>query len=281
MITAANALTAIIPLHTAQLMDAFTFVINGMSGHTTTSDASLISPAVALQLSTDARAREFIPEDRTIDAAAILIFRSLLADAVWGVPSFDCARVSLSLLFRLLWNPTVERLCFFPGPLSRLPFPSDSISLLSVEAVDFVLSNRTFCLDKQYSLFELFVCLGSDDVPILPPVQWNHLSQDRPPSFPQIGPDESVWPGLSHFLALHLSRPPVGLASLIVADFPDLFAEFIRHGFTLRWGGSGDGFLVCDFQGHCEGQANTLPLIEDTMGNIFGGFTPVEWESRA
>jgi hypothetical protein len=73
---------------------------------------------------------------------------------------------------------------------------------------------------------------------------------------------------------------PAGFASLIVADFPALFAEFRGKRFTLLWRGSRDGFLANDFHGRCDGHANTLTLIEDTEGNIFGGFTPVEWESR-
>jgi hypothetical protein len=92
--------------------------------------------------------------------------------------------------------------------------------------------------------------------------------------------------------------PPVGFASLIVADFPALFAEGEKrwlgrdtppgllaefHGkrFALLWRGSRDGFLAKEFHGRCDGHANTLLLILDTQGNIFGGFTPVEWESRA
>jgi hypothetical protein len=71
-----------------------------------------------------------------------------------------------------------------------------------------------------------------------------------------------------------------GFASLIVADFPALFAEFRGKRFTLLWRGSRDGFRATTFHGRCDGHANTLTLIEDTAGNIFGGFTPVEWESR-
>jgi hypothetical protein len=74
--------------------------------------------------------------------------------------------------------------------------------------------------------------------------------------------------------------PPVGFASLIVADFPALFAEFRGKRFTLLWRGSRDGFGARDFHGRCDGHAPTLTLIQDTEGNIFGGFTPVEWESR-
>jgi hypothetical protein len=48
------------------------------------------------------------------------------------------------------------------------------------------------------------------------------------------------------------------LASLIVAAFPALFAEFRGKRFTLLWRGSRDG------------HAPTLTLIQDTAGNIFG-----------
>jgi hypothetical protein len=73
---------------------------------------------------------------------------------------------------------------------------------------------------------------------------------------------------------------PAGFASLIVADSPALFAEFGGKRFTLLWRGSRDGFGVDDFHGRCDGRAPTLTLIEDTKGNIFGGFTPVEWDSE-
>jgi hypothetical protein len=74
--------------------------------------------------------------------------------------------------------------------------------------------------------------------------------------------------------------PTAAFASRIVADFPALFPEFGGKCFTLLWRGSGDGFGAKAFHDRCDGHANTLPLIEDTRGNIFGGFTPLKWESR-
>jgi hypothetical protein len=74
-------------------------------------------------------------------------------------------------------------------------------------------------------------------------------------------------------------QAPAGFASLIVADFPALFAEFRGKRFTLLWRGGRDGFRVRDFHVRCDGHANTLTFIEDTEGNIFGGLTPVKWES--
>jgi hypothetical protein len=58
-----------------------------------------------------------------------------------------------------------------------------------------------------------------------------------------------------------------------------LLAEFGGKCFSLLWRGSRDGFAARDFHGRCDGHANTLTLISDTRGNIFGGFTPVEWDS--
>jgi hypothetical protein len=63
-------------------------------------------------------------------------------------------------------------------------------------------------------------------------------------------------------------------------DFPAIFDEFKGNQFTLLWRGSGDGFGVRDFHSRCDGHANTLVVILDTNGNIFGGYTPVAWESR-
>jgi hypothetical protein len=68
--------------------------------------------------------------------------------------------------------------------------------------------------------------------------------------------------------------------SQIISEFPAIFAEFRGKRFKLLWRGSRDGFSASQFHGRCDGHANTLTVILDTEGNIFGGFTPVEWESR-
>jgi hypothetical protein len=68
---------------------------------------------------------------------------------------------------------------------------------------------------------------------------------------------------------------------VIVADFPALFAEFGGKRFALLWRRSRDGISARDFHGRCDGHAPTLTLIEDTKGNIFGSFTPVEWVSHS
>jgi hypothetical protein len=49
--------------------------------------------------------------------------------------------------------------------------------------------------------------------------------------------------------------------------------------FSLLWRGSRDGFGARDFHVRCDGHAPTLSVILDTDGNVFGGFTPVAWDS--
>jgi hypothetical protein len=78
------------------------------------------------------------------------------------------------------------------------------------------------------------------------------------------------------------AQPPAApgrFDSLIVSDFPAIFAEFRGKQFKLLCPGSRDGFGASQFYGRCDGHANTLTVILDTDGNIFGGCTPVEWES--
>jgi hypothetical protein len=69
------------------------------------------------------------------------------------------------------------------------------------------------------------------------------------------------------------------LESRIISDIPEIFAEFRK--FSLLWRGSRDGFGAKEFHRRCDGHGNTLTVILDTKGNIFGGFTPVKWNSNS
>jgi hypothetical protein len=73
--------------------------------------------------------------------------------------------------------------------------------------------------------------------------------------------------------------PPPPFDSQIISDIPEIFAEFRGKRFSLLWRGSRDRFKVSEFHRRCDGHANTLTVILDTKENIFGGFTPVKWES--
>jgi predicted nucleic acid-binding Zn-ribbon protein len=67
--------------------------------------------------------------------------------------------------------------------------------------------------------------------------------------------------------------------SKIFSEIPALFNEFKGKGILLLWRGTRDGFRAIDFHSRCDRKPNTLVVIMDTEGFVFGGFTPVEWES--
>jgi hypothetical protein len=48
---------------------------------------------------------------------------------------------------------------------------------------------------------------------------------------------------------------------------------------NLLWRDSRDDFTAQEFHRRCDGRANILTLIADTDTNLFGGFTPMKWES--
>jgi hypothetical protein len=93
-------------------------------------------------------------------------------------------------------------------------------------------------------------------------------------------PAEWAWPGITDHLSVLLLPAPV-LDSVIVSDFPRIFNEFRGKRFSLLWRGGRDGFRTRDFHSRCDGHANTLTVILDIDGNVFGGFTPVRWDSTS
>jgi hypothetical protein len=70
-----------------------------------------------------------------------------------------------------------------------------------------------------------------------------------------------------------------GFESMILPTLPSIFDDFRAKRFNILWRGSRDGFSAAEFHSRCDGQGNTLTLVEDTRGFIFGGFTPAKWES--
>jgi hypothetical protein len=154
-----------------------------------------------------------------------------------------------------------------------------------VDAVDGLLSGETFCVESEDALLDCLLKPGPAYSPLLRHIQPTFLSPDGLLTLADhlAHPPESVWLSLAERLQKPPGppRPPPGwLDSLIVSDFPGIFAEFRGKRFSLLWRGSRDGFACGDFHSRCDGHPNTLTVILDTHGNVFGGFTPLEWESR-
>jgi hypothetical protein len=90
-------------------------------------------------------------------------------------------------------------------------------------------------------------------------------------------PAESSWCGVVDRLIPPFPSPfPLG--SLIVWELPEILSEFRGKRFSLLWRGRRDGFAASTFRHRCAGHSNTLTVILDRDGNIFGGFTRATWQ---
>jgi hypothetical protein len=76
------------------------------------------------------------------------------------------------------------------------------------------------------------------------------------------------------------AAPPPALDSRIAPDLPAILEEFRGRRFALLYRGSRDGFAARDFHKKCDKRGNTVVLVQESQGFIFGGATPIEWESR-
>jgi hypothetical protein len=135
----------------------------------------------------------------------------------------------------------------------------------SVEALDNLLLSEFVRVESDDSLLRYILKLGSDYRDFLGHIQIEFPSEDG-------FPPESGWQSAVELIA-RLSPP---FDSKIISDFPEIFTEFREKRFSLLWRGSRDGFKAQKFHSRCDGHSNTLTVVVDTKGNIFGGFTPVK-----
>jgi hypothetical protein len=144
----------------------------------------------------------------------------------------------------------------------RSDLKSINLSPLSIDALDQSVTEGSFYLESEDDLFVQIFSLGSEYGPLLRYIEIGFLSV------------EWIWGGISdRFRVLELD-------SVMISGLSEIFSEFRRKQFPLLWRGGCNGFRAHNFHDRCDGHVNTLTLIEDTNGNIFGGFTLVNWESR-
>jgi hypothetical protein len=151
------------------------------------------------------------------------------------------------------------------------------VSVISVEVLDSLLLSESISVVSEDELLRFILKLGPNYRNLLRHIQLEFLSDDGLSLLDQdLGiPPESIWQSAAEWIA----HPPSPFDSRIISDFPEIFAEFQRKQFSVLWRGSRDGFSASEFHGRCDDHGNTLIVILDTKGNIFGGFTPVKWES--
>jgi hypothetical protein len=265
----------------------FTFLVNGLRFQASASTAAALAPAAAAQLSVDSLASTFLISDARINGSDFALLLRLLSGH--SVALRRSHRQSLVLLAQRLWNADLEQLFFGLWSPSSPDIVDISLSALAVSAhapgdlsllSEDALADRLaapIAVDNEDAL--LHALLALDDSSALDFVRWDCLtSAGRAHLLERLAsvrPSEAIF---RNALTLLLS---FRIDSQIISELPRLFDEFRYKPWVLLWRGSRDGFTPACFHDRCDGHSNTLTLIQDTKGNVFGGFTPVAWESRA
>jgi hypothetical protein len=69
------------------------------------------------------------------------------------------------------------------------------------------------------------------------------------------------------------------ISSRIVRSLPSDFSELNGRKFTLLYRGTRDGFSAARFHARCDRKTNTVTIVMTDKGDVFGGYTPLAWDS--
>jgi hypothetical protein len=264
---------------------SFAFVVNGAVIESDVAEAVAFSPFVREQLSVDSCAQEFIVCERCIGSSAVASLLSILSGSAISVGRSEIllsgyfGNSPLECHLLSCWKAGIAATLSRSVIEKRVSFESADFAGLSLEALHDLLLSSAVLIESEDSLLRALLNLGSGYRFLINHIQLPFLSAEGISLLADHFeiPPESVWECAAD-LPVYLPHPHQ-LDSLILSDIPAIFAEFRGKQFKLLWRGSRDGFTASQFHSRCDGHPNTLIVILDTDGNIFGGFTPVEWDS--
>jgi hypothetical protein len=159
-----------------------------------------------------------------------------------------------------------------------------------------ILSHPKLVLSSEDSLFQLIsdqIARDSSSFPLLEFVRFEYLSSECMKSAFEVISRSfeclslGIWAALYNRMVLSAASPAYpnrfvypSPSSKIVSSCPEIFARFQGSDFRLLYRGTENGFRATDFHRCCNGHPNTMTLILTTENYIFGGYTPVVWNSR-
>jgi hypothetical protein len=221
--------------------------------------------------------------EKLIALDAIPTDSSLLESFLLAAESLG--NVSLArFFFNLIFRPRGTALPSQLSLLMPLPLPvvtSGALALVSVDTLSDLLSSGEFVVESEDSLTLSLLALAPEYFPLLEHIEMSNLTMG---AFLQlVGCLDHSLLRQSHWSQIipelkRLCQP--FLDSLIISKIPEIWSQFFEKRFRLLWRGTRDGFGSSAFHDRCDGHGPTLTVIQDTNGNVFGGFTDLAWESR-
>jgi hypothetical protein len=168
-------------------------------------------------------------------------------------------------------------------------FSIDELSQLGRNTFHAILSSETFAITSEDALLMILIELGSEYYEYWEYLELCFLSSEGISRFIDSFPFEKltskIWEGICdrlkqiHKDELRNHRFVWQMTSKILTTFPTVLNEFKSKQARLIYRGSDDGFGSSNFHSKCDGISNTITIILTTDDFIFGGFTPIPWDS--
>jgi hypothetical protein len=286
--------------------DRFTFVIHGSEFPSTVAEAVLFSSKVYDSLRSDVGSREFTISDETIDPALFGAF-------IQFARSRDCPdlpreqAICFLSLCRILGNEALATALLASLALASAEavslrdcsidycacnfsnFSVEQLRSLDKSMLHNVLNSPSLRLNSEDDLLEMFIELGSEYEEFWSYIVVDHLSTDGALRFFSELPFDNVtadiWDQVAERLkATSRVETPIDRSefpSSIIHEIPEILSEFRKSPWILLYRGSQHGYRANSFHETCDGRMNTLTLILTPQGAIFGGFTPLAWDSTS
>jgi hypothetical protein len=173
----------------------------------------------------------------------------------------------------------------------------DAICRLDKHTLHRLLSSRSLRLESEDHFLRFLIELGSDYFELFHYIEPIFLTPDGISLFGTSLPFDYVTEDVWHKLFVRIENKPdetirirrflgsmtsVKLAeSTILEHIPRILKDFVTKTWRLLYRGTRDGFGGANFHSKCDQQSNTVTIILTNAGYIFGGFTPIAWDSSS
>jgi hypothetical protein len=294
--------------------DPFTFLVNGKEFESTVAEAIAISPAAFETLRANPLNRGFSITSESIESADFDPFldfircrepvrlprgRALLFISLCSSLGND--DLGLSLLSSLHRLPSDSasgnsggRAAICEATIDECAsqfysYSADDLRFVDRQTLHRLLSSDALVIESEDWLLRLLVDLDVDRFDFFGHIEVSLLSASGISLLADVFTfddlSEAVWLGVVSRLkgqdaaGRRLRHRAPLLDSLILRDIPSELRRDCGDSWALLYRGSRDGFAASNFHGKCDGRANTVTVIESTGGDVFGGFTPLAWDS--
>jgi hypothetical protein len=288
--------------------ESFSFIVNGSRVERTVVESIFLSPAVETLLLNDYETREFFISDENIELNDFLLILDFIRFGGISKSSRSfSSQQSLLSICNELENHKLKLLALLSPDIL---IPSSNFDIL----IDALAS--TFYEHSRSELLEMPIDLLNSVLssPHLKIINEDWLLDLVLSGFPQFSPlfchlhiellsvtgmkrlcetikysdvTEDIWDGIVQRFtkstevngAFNRWIHTRGFESTIISDIPSILDEFRHSQFELLYRGTRDGFGSSDFHRGCGENRDTITLIRTTKDFIFGGYTPLSWDS--